>query len=304
MNSDQKKIILVFGGSGLLGVHCHQVLNKNYKVILTYKTNQIFLDKAVSFNALDTSEILDNMLKEYQPDIIINALALVTVDGCESDPILAKKLNEGFVDNLVFSMEKNNLVKTHLIQISSDSVYGQTKSSSFRPWVETDPLNPLSVYASTKLNGEIAAQKHSGPVTVLRTAFYGINPFSTKSLLWWIMDNAKKGNEMEGWENIFFSPISATSLVKIISKIINKSVTGCFNIGSTNSCNKFDFVEAVCDLIGHSTKVKRTTQSPFDRFQIRPEYTVLDVSKLSKIIPIQLDWRDDLSDYIKNKDDF
>jgi dTDP-4-dehydrorhamnose reductase len=300
MNANQKKVVLVFGGSGLLGVHCHQVLKQNYKVVLTYNTNPILLDTSVSFNALDNTDVLDKMLEEYQPDIIINALALVTVDGCESDPNLAKNLNEDFVKNLVLSMKKNNLTQTHLIQISSDSVYGQQKNRKIRPWVETDQLNPMSVYAKTKLKSEIEAKRHSGPVSVIRTAFYGINPYSSKSLLWWIINNAQNNNEMDGWENIYFSPISATRLVKIIQIMIEKSLSGVFNIGSNDSCNKFDFVEAVCKNIGHPVKINRISNTLIKGAIIRPEYSVLDTKKFFMLIPMELHWRDDLNSYLIN----
>jgi dTDP-4-dehydrorhamnose reductase len=113
-------------------------------------------------------------------------------------------------------MRKWGLDKSHLIHISTDSVYGNNGNKlEMMPWKETDQLNPLSVYAQSKLDGERELEINQGPYIILRTAFYGINSYSTKSLLWWIIDNARNSRTMEGWENIFFSPISAWSLVRI-----------------------------------------------------------------------------------------
>mgnify|MGYP000161413608 CR=1 FL=1 len=47
---------------------------------------------------------------------------------------------------------------------------------------------PSEVYAKTKAQSELEAAKHEGPFSIIRTAFYGINPFSKKSLLWWIVN--------------------------------------------------------------------------------------------------------------------
>jgi dTDP-4-dehydrorhamnose reductase len=300
MSINKKKVVLVFGGSGLLGVHCEHVLKNNYEVVLTYNSNPIQSKNSLRFNALEKIETLDRLLEKYRPEIIINALALVTVDGCESNPSLAERINVGFVSNLVTSMRKNSLTETHLVQISSDSVYGQQKKTVTRPWVETDKMNPISVYARTKLKSEIEANQHSGPVSVLRTAFYGINPNSTKSLLWWIIENAQNNKEMDGWENIYFSPISATYLVKTIQMMIEKSISGIYNIASSDSCNKFDFVESVCEVIGHPVTINRVSSNSEQRSSIRPEFTVLNTQKLLAITPLELYWRKDLDIYLRN----
>jgi dTDP-4-dehydrorhamnose reductase len=300
MINSGKKVILVFGGSGLLGAHCHHLLKHNFKLILTYNSNQILSDNFVFFNALDSSVEIDKLLVKYRPDIIINALGFVTVDGCETNPEIADRLNVGFVKDLVISLKKNNLDSVHLIQISSDSVYGQIKNNNTKPWAETDPLEPMSVYANTKMKSEAEAFYHSGPVSVLRVAFYGINPYSKDSLLWFIIENAINNKKIDGWQNIYFSPISAISFVEKIQLIIESTITGTFNIGSSDFCNKFDFIEAVFEGIGHKGEINPVINNPFNGPIIRPEYSVLDSKKLSAIIPLELSWRKDLNRYLKN----
>jgi dTDP-4-dehydrorhamnose reductase len=293
-------VVLVLGGSGLLGVHCYYELHHQFRIITTYHNNPLPYENSVKFNVLDGTKSLETLLELYQPDVIINTIALVTVDGCEQDPELATQMNVSFVADLVDVMGRVGLQKSHLIQISSDSVYGQHKTGKDGPWTETDPINPLSVYARTKLQSEEEATRHNGPVSILRTAFYGINPFSKKSLLWWIIDNARNGREMDGWENIYFSPVSARKLIYVMQVMVEKSVKGIFNVGSVDACNKFDFVDAVCESIGCSTKINRVVSQVSEKQLIRPEYSVLCSDKLSTIMPWGIRWRDDLSQYLKN----
>jgi dTDP-4-dehydrorhamnose reductase len=300
MHSKQKKIVLVFGGSGLLGIHCEFILKHKYEVILTHNLNPILSSNSVAFNALDNQDELDKIISKYSPDIIINALALVRVDVCESNPDLAERLNHQFVRDLVLSMKKNNLNESHLIQISSDSVYGERTKFLNQPWIETDQLSPMSIYSKTKLKGEFEALNHSGTVSVLRTAFYGINPFTDSGLLKWIIQSTLNNKEIDGWENIYFNPISASEFVKLIDFIIEKSAHGIYNIGSLDSCNKFDYVAAVCEDIGHPVKINRVTNVVRGKKAIRPEYSVLNTQKLSKIISWDLHWRNDLNYYLKN----
>lgn len=292
-----KETILILGGSGMLGHHCYLRLKKDFNVIQTYNSN--FLDIVNSeFFSLEQVSKLESILLRHRPKAIINTIALVTVDGCELDPDMAETMNSKFVSYLVDMMQKTSLSDSHLLQISSAGVYG-IRELATNPWVETDDAKPISVYASTKLNGELNAMKHTGPLTILRTDFYGINPHSEKSLLWWIIKQATTGKVMDGWENIHFSPVSAFKLADIITQMIQEKIQGVYNVGCKNASNKYDFARTVCELINIKGKVFKT-QLVQNRDMIRPDYTVVNSTKLNAFIDMNFTWEEDLSCYMKN----
>jgi dTDP-4-dehydrorhamnose reductase len=276
------------------------------KTINTYNSaTPLTMENAEHFNALgeNTNKRLKEILNKYRPSAIINTIAYVTVDGCELHPDLAQKLNVEFVGQLVSALKEVGLNQTSLVHISSDSVYGNRKGGeSDSPWKETDLISPLSVYAQTKYLGELEALKHSGTKTVLRTAFYGINPYSSKSLLYWIIENAKEGNSLEGWENIFFGPISATELARSIIQILKLDIGGIYNIGSSDICNKYDFVNAVCENLHFKNQVNRISKTSHGdgAHSIRPNYSFLDSSKLASLTKLDIKWRADLATYMNN----
>ncbi len=294
----EKPTILVLGGSGLLGCHCQANLVNDFRVVTTYNTHQTNYGDSIPFNVLDSGFSLESILRKYRPKAIINAIALVTVEGCEANPQLAHLLNVKFVQDLVEAMKKVGMHDSHLVQISSDSVYGKSLNTQKIPWSEEDTVNPLSFYAKTKLDGEKQAQHHVGPVSILRTAFYGISPFSEKNLLDWIIGNARQGKTMNGWENVYFSPVSANSLVRVIRLMIDKNFSGVLNVGSVDACNKYDFVEAVCAELGLTATVNRITSSAQGGGVIRPEYSVLSHRKLAGLLSWNVHWRDDLREYL------
>lgn len=301
MTKKEKPKVLLLGGSGLLGYHCHKVFESTYKVISCWNTRSTSTVYSEQIDVLEDGDKIQLLMEKYQPQVVINTIGYVTVDGCEQNPDLAKKLNSDFVKKLVNAMSSSGLNNSHLIQISTDSVYGNPKVG-FRnqPWKEDDLLKPLSIYAQTKLDGENEAKKHKGPYSILRTAFYGINPYSTKSLLWWIIDNARKGNPMDGWENIYFSPVSAWRLSEVIYSMIENKITGIYNVSSVNACNKYDFVEAVCSYLNIPVTINRVSGNDSSSGTIRPDYSVLDCSKLKEAIPWDVNWQDDLQDYMQN----
>jgi dTDP-4-dehydrorhamnose reductase len=209
------------------------------------------------------------------------------------------QLNSFFLKRLIHDLNILKLNKTHLIQLSTPGVYGN--SSTSLPWKETDSTNPISIYAETKLLSEFIVEDYQGPFTIIRSDFYGINPYSEKSLLWWIVKNAKKEVEMDGWQNIYFNPISARKLAQAIRTISEEALSGTFNIGCSNSCNKYDFVENSCKYLNLKAKVKKVD---LVNDKIRPNYSITDCSKFFDKTGFHYSWEEDLSEYMTNLPEF
>ncbi len=291
-----KKKILIFGGSGLLGSHCYNYFVKNYDVRWTF-SNPIKKDKNSIRYVYDKNiSKLENIIKDFKPDIVINSLGLVSVDDCEKNHELAYNLNTKFVSNIVELLQKYRMCNTYLIQISSGGVYGNRVNNKDMPWEETSDLNPLSIYAKSKVDGEYEALKFEGPSLIIRSDFYGLNKIrNNRTLLSWIIHDAKKNIQMKGWENIFFSPISAYKLCKTVEDLFKGNNTGIFNISSETGCNKFEFVENVCNILGLNPDLKKNTVKSV----IRPRYSVLSCKKLKNTINFECNWKTDLKSYLK-----
>lgn len=301
-SQDGHSTVLLLGGSGLLGYHCKEVLASKYRVVSTWCRHPLEQDGDERFDALVDREALQVLLERTEPALVINTIAYVSVDGCEANSEMARRLNVNFVRDLVAAMRDVGAGSSHLIHISSDSVYGESDDN--RPWQEDDTKRPLSVYARTKLDSEREALLHTGPISVLRTAFYGINPHSRVNLLSWIVDNARNGVPMDGWENIYFSPVSARYLALGIEEFFEREISGVFNAGSLDSCSKYEFVDAVCDYLDVPVNINRTRSGQGDGQKIRPEYSVLDSSRLAAVIPWNVTWRDDLHAYLRQMPPF
>ena len=98
---------------------------------------------------------LAQTVRAVAPDVIVNAAAHTAVDKAESEPELARTINA--LAPAVLAREAR-LANAWLIHYSTDYVFD---GSGDRPWLETDATGPLSVYGSTKLEGEQLIQ-HSG----------------------------------------------------------------------------------------------------------------------------------------------
>ena len=183
-----KKKILIFGGSGLLGSHCYNYFIKNYEVRWTFSNPNIKEKNSIKYVYDENICHLDKIINNFKPDIIINSLGLVSVDDCEKNHELAFSLNSNFVSIIVQVLQKYKMYNTYLIQISSGGVYGNRVDGIDIPWEETSNLNPLSIYAKSKVEGEYEASKFKGPSLIIRSDFYGLNKIrNNRTLLSWII---------------------------------------------------------------------------------------------------------------------
>ena len=87
-------------------------------------------------------------VRGLRPDGIVNAAAFTAVDRAESEPERAHAINAEAPGVLA---EAAQAVGAWLVHYSTDYVFDGSGSA---PWVEDDPTGPLSVYGSTKLEGE------------------------------------------------------------------------------------------------------------------------------------------------------
>ena len=111
---------------------------------------------------------LAEMVRAVAPDVIVNAAAHTAVDKAESEPELARTINA--LAPAVLAREAKRL-NAWLIHYSTDYVFD---GSGDKPWVETDPTGPLSVYGVTKLEGEQLIRQSGCKHLIFRTSWvYG-----------------------------------------------------------------------------------------------------------------------------------
>ena len=102
------------------------------------------------------------------PEVVIHAGAYTDVDGAERNPALAMAVNAEGTARVARAAAKTG---ARLIYISTDYVFDGLGT---RPYLETDPTNPISVYGESKRAGEQRALDGCDNTLVVRTAWlYG-----------------------------------------------------------------------------------------------------------------------------------
>jgi dTDP-4-dehydrorhamnose reductase len=158
---------------------------------------------------------LRSLIREVQPELIINPAAYTAVDRAESEPELAAALNA--TAPAVIGEEAQRL-GAWVIHYSTDYVFDGT---SPRPYRESDAPCPLNVYGRTKNDGDLALQQTCPRHLIFRTSWvvgaHGNN--FAKTML-------RLATERDGLSIVadqFGAPTSAALLADITAQIVGRA---------------------------------------------------------------------------------
>ena len=283
--------ILVTGSNGQLGSEIKDLAEK-------YSNFCFFFMDLPDLDICNSSQ-LDAFFKDKNINTVINCAAYTAVDKAEQDAEIAEKVNAIGVLNLVNAVAK---VYGKLIHISTDYVFD---GNSFLPYQELDDLNPIGVYGNTKRRGELAVINSDIDGIVIRTSWlyssYGNNFVKTMLRL---------GNEKENLGVIFDqvgTPTYARDLAKTCLEILcennseNISENGnLYHYSNEGVASWYDFAISIMKIGGENCKVKPIQTKDYPTLAKRPQYSVLNKSKIKTDFKIEIPyWRDSLKDCIE-----
>lgn len=230
------KRYLITGVSGLLGINFAMRLKPEAVLGVV---NQNWLNGA-PFDQLRIdlthNDAINQVIESYKPDVVINCAAMANVDACETQPVLAEKINAK-VPGLFADVCKKNGIK--FVHISTDAVFDGTKSDGF--YTEKDEPNPNNIYSRTKLSGEEDVLSANDQSIIARVNFYGWSLTGKRSLSEWFYHNLSSGNAINGFEDVFYCPLMVGDLVDVLIKMVNKDLSGLYHVVGSTCLSKYDF---------------------------------------------------------------
>ncbi|MEN9885331.1 MAG: dTDP-4-dehydrorhamnose reductase [Bacteroidota bacterium] len=281
------KKILVTGANGQLG--------KELRDLAAQFSAYEFLFLSREDMPIHHFELVRHFFDQFNPDFCINCAAYTAVDKAESETELAKLINAESVGILSAVAAEADC---RFVHISTDYVYSGDGS---RPYVETDPTRPLSVYGKTKLDGEIAAIKNDPLAVIIRTSWvysvYGHN--FVKTMLRLIKDRP----EISVVSDQIGSPTYAADLAFCIMHIIGSEAwhPGVYNFSNEGEISWFEFALEIGRITGSSCVVHPIPTSAYPTPAQRPLYSVMDKHKICETFGIELkNWKESLLKCINN----
>jgi len=266
----------ITGASGMLGRSLAKHLSKTHKVLATARSRGVE-GQNIEWECFDIMDaiLLKEWLERCKPDIVIHCAAIVNVDLCEDNVSLAKALHVETTRAMADYLDCNN---ARLIYISSDSVFDGKKKDSY---CESDSVNPLNVYAKTKLMGEELVQSMNNGL-VLRTNIIGWTQGANTSFAEWVLKGLIDKAPLNLFYDVHFSPLTVYDLSLIIEKIVKQPLFGLYHCASSDSISKYDFGKKMAEIFQLSgLNINRVSVDNMVFKASRPKNMALNVKKIS-----------------------
>lgn len=226
---------------------------------------------------VNTSGSLDKLLDFHKPDAIIHCAACSDVELCQNSPESANIANNklaGMVAKSAFSRD------IKLVHISTDHLF-DGRVSMVDEEVECSPINE---YAKTKLLGEQAVLESCPEALVLRLNFFAWGPYYRPTFSDWIINTLSDQKNITLYDNVFFTPLYAGEVVSLTHQLIDKQLSGVFNLASSDKISKSDFGFKIAEVFNLDKKLIRVAPYSPSHFLTRPLDMSLDNSKLLRTL--------------------
>jgi dTDP-4-dehydrorhamnose reductase len=226
---------LITGGSGLLALNWACALRNRQHISLGLHNRQVSLDGvlAVQIN-LHSLDDLIKQIEVIQPQSVIHAAGLTSIENCESNPTLARELNVTLAINMA---KVCAMYEIPLVHISTDHLFSGTDALAD----ENFPISPVNIYGRTKAEAELRVLEENSDALVIRTNFYGWGTSYRQSLSDFIIRALRAGKKLELFDDVFYTPILAETLAQATYDLMALSAKGVFNIVGSQRLSKFDF---------------------------------------------------------------
>ena len=280
--------IVVIGSGGRLGAALVRHLSARHEVLP-------FDRRAID---ITRPELMEDRLAPIGFDCLVNAAAMTSVDECERRKEEAHAVNAAAPERLAAMCANQDAT---MVQISTDYVYDGTEVGSK---AESAPLNPLGVYATSKLAGEEAVLAAGQRNLVLRTAWV-FGP-DRPSFIDAMLKRATTSGTVEAVEDKFGSPTYSNDFGLHLENLLESGQAGVFNVSNEGCCSWREYAQCAVDIgrelgLGLSCKtVEGIRLDAMTQFLApRPRHTALSVGKLGELSGSRpRSWKDALADYL------
>ncbi|MDI6851737.1 MAG: dTDP-4-dehydrorhamnose reductase [bacterium] len=274
---------LVFGSKGQLGKELiKNLMERNFEV------------SGFSHEEIDITDYVkvEETIRVFKPDVIINATAYNKVDKAEEEPEIAFQVNAFAVKNLA---ELANKYSSILVHFSTDYVFDGKKGA---PYTTIDLPNPINTYGKSKLQGEIFVQEIAKRYFLIRVSWvfgFGKTNFPLK-----LIEMASQNKVIKVATDQVNSPTYTIDSAKGIIELILKGKFGLYHVANSGYCSRYEWAEAILKNWGWEGELLPAKTEDFPSLAKRPLFTALDTSKFTEetgfIMP---DWRDAVKRFIK-----
>ncbi len=222
--------IAITGARGQLGRSLQNVLAKEEVLPLNRPEFEITDSRVVA------------KIASLAPDLVIHTAAMTDVDGCESAPDMAYRVNALGTQNVALACQQAGAA---MVYFSTDYVFDGEKGS---PYLEFDEPNPINIYGRSKLVGERYVEAILNRFYIIRTAW--LYSRQGRNFVRKVLELSEEREELHMVTTEVSSPTYAPDLAEAIARLIAQPHYGIYHLINEGYCSRYEFAKAILTYAG------------------------------------------------------
>lgn len=278
------KRALLIGGSGQLGTEIRR----------TWADWTLTAPLHAELDLEDTGALAAS-LERYAPSVVVNCAAFHNVDQCELEPDRALAVNALAVVRAARLCRERGI---GFVTVSSDYVFDGAAS---RPYVEEDPVHPVSAYGISKLTGELLVETLASDALVVRTCgVYGVRPSAGKGYTFVdrVIAQGRAGEPLRIVNDVHASPTFAGHLAAALQALLAAGVSGLYHAANRGPVSWYDFACEALAQAGVNAVVEPISASQWTMPARRPAFSALESRKLQALGFTMPSWQEGIAAYL------
>ncbi len=241
--------IALTGAGGQLGRALQAVLGQGHTLLAL---------RHVDLDVADLPAVLA-AVAGFRPEVVIHAAAQTNVDGCETDPEGAYRVNALGTRNVAIAAGQTG---ASLVYVSTNYVFDGTAAEPYHEWA---PVNPISHYGASKLAGEgYARDLAGGRYYIVRTSW--LYAEEGRNFVRTMLRLAGEGQPLRGVDDQYAQPTYAADLAAAIATLITTSAYGHYHFTNAGAATPYDWAGEALRLAGYGdVPIERIPASAFQR---------------------------------------
>jgi dTDP-4-dehydrorhamnose reductase len=241
------------------------------------------------------SDAVDAALARVRPDAVINCAAWTDVDGAETHREQAHAVNADAAGNVA---RATAAVGARLVHVSTDYVFDGIapldSAGAPRPYVESDPTGPRSVYGESKRQGELQVLAGSSRHAVVRSAWlFGVDGHNFAATM---LRLAGEREAVQVVTDQVGCPTWTGHLAPALLGLIEREICGLVHLAGAGQVSWNGFAREIFRQAELACRVEPATSAQMARPAPRPAWSAL-ASERADVLPMP-DWRDGLAGYL------
>jgi dTDP-4-dehydrorhamnose reductase len=276
---------LLIGGSGQLGTE-----------IGRWWTDYDLTAPPHSELDLEDTDALAAAVARVSPNVVVNCAAFHNVDRCEAEPERALAVNASAVARAARLCRDRDV---GFVTISSDYVFD---GAATRPYLEDDPVHPISAYGVSKLAGELLVEAVGSGALVVRTCgVYGLRPSASRGYTFVdrVIAQARANEPVRIVNDVAASPTFAGHLAQALRALLDAGASGLYHAANVGPVSWFDFAGEALAQAGIDYAIEPISAREWKMAARRPAFSALDSRKLAALGFEMPTWRQGIAAYLQ-----